>query len=35
MSDQQFVALLAAAPFLLLSAIWIAHDTYIVWKAGR
>ena len=35
MSDQQFVALLAASPFLMLSAVWIAHDTYVVWKAGR
>lgn len=35
MFDQQFLALLAASPFLLLSAVWIAHDTYVVWKAGR
>jgi hypothetical protein len=35
MSDQQLVALFAAAPFLMLSVIWIAHDTYVVWKAGR
>ena len=35
MTDQQFVAFLAAAPFLLLSFTWAVGDFIVNRKAGR
>lgn len=35
MTDQQFVALLAAAPFLILSITWAIGDYIVNQRAGR